>query len=145
MGDFLRMELDGDWQESLDALAAEAKTTLLRSGGNAMAYQFQIEAQRQAPVFTGTAPKGAKHPPKPGQLRDSIYRVHAAQLSAADKAVYEVSWNHYKAPHGHWMEYGNSRHPAHPFIRPAYYAAQNIALQAGLDRMAEKFAAGGTT
>jgi HK97 gp10 family phage protein len=76
----------------------------------------------------------------PGQLRDSIYRVHSDDDSNDGLQVYEVSWNHYKAPHGYWMEFGNARHPAHPFIRPAYEAAKQRAVQAGISRMAVKFA-----
>ena len=46
---------------------------------------------------------------RPGQLRDAIYHVYADQLSSDGHAVYRVSWNAKKAPHGHLIEYGHWR------------------------------------
>ncbi|MGE3346057.1 MAG: HK97 gp10 family phage protein [Ramlibacter sp.] len=144
MADPFKMEMGGDWAQGLDDLGEAIKEHLLRSGGNAMSEAFQAEAKARAPVFNG--PRYFKHTKKggywvtPGQLRDSIYRVYAKGESNKNLAVYAVSWNHYKAPHGYWMENGNSRHPAHPFIRPAYEAVKQSALQVGIDRMRVRWA-----
>lgn len=137
--------MQGDFAAALDALGEQVKTTVARAGANSMAYVFQEEAKAFAPVFT-VGPKGgggsrvARRKVKPGQLRDSIYRAHADRLSSDGSQIYEVSWNHSKAPHGHWMEYGNVRHPAHPFITPAYEAAKQRAVTAGIERMSVKYA-----
>ena len=43
-----------------------------------------------------------------GNLRRSIYQAYSRRNSAdGQKAVYHVSWNAMKAPHGHLVEYGH--------------------------------------
>lgn len=143
----MHMGLEGDFAAGLDKMAEDVKEKVIRSGGNTMAYTFQVEAKTFAPVFAGQqryiprskSGKSGGYNIKPGQLRDSIYRAFSDDQSRDDLAVYTVTYNHGKAPHGYWMEFGNARHPAHPFIRPAYEAAKQRAVQAGLDRMAVKF------
>lgn len=120
---------------------ADVLQAAIRPAAQAGAEVFYQAARRLAPVakkttfiprrkskITGKSYGG--YTIKPGQLRDSIYQVFSKSQSTRERAVYEISWNHYKAPHGHWIEHGNARHPAHPFIRPAYYAARENALQA---------------
>lgn len=65
----------------------------------------------------------------PGALKASIYQVYSEDNSGPTRATYHVSWNARKAPHGHLVENGHSRAPAHPFIRPAYDAKGKVALQ----------------
>lgn len=137
MGSFLKMSALPGWAEQLDGVAEKLKAHLLRSGGNAGSAVFQAEAQARAPVYTGTA--GAKTKIRPGQLRAAIYRAYDTDRSTPELAVYKVTWNHSKAPHGWWMENGNARHAARPFIRPAYYAAKDTAANAVLSRMAVRF------
>jgi HK97 gp10 family phage protein len=50
---------------------------------------------------------------------------------------YRVSWNKKKAPHGHLIEFGTSRTPAYPFIRPAFDHIGR-AIKAGQERMSER-------
>ena len=66
----------------------------------------------------------------PGALKASIYQVFSADHSGDGFATYHISWNRKKAPHGHLVEFGTSRAPAHPFLRPSYDARINAALQA---------------
>lgn len=82
---------------------------------------------------------------KTGNLADSIYQVYSKDRSIeGEKAIYHVSWNARKAPHGHLVEFGymqryrvflgksgkwitSKKHPlpsprhvaANPFVRPA--------------------------
>lgn len=42
-----------------------------------------------------------------GRLDDSIYQVYSKIKSTPTNAVYEVSYNPSKAPHGHLVEYGH--------------------------------------
>lgn len=74
---------------------------------------------------------------KTGNLRRSIYQVYSKDNSNEKKTTYHVSWNARIAPHGHLLENGTSRSPAYPFIRPAYDAANNAALQAAADKFSE--------
>lgn len=41
-----------------------------------------------------------------GNLAGSIYQAFSPENSGDGKALYNVSWNHKKAPHGHLVEYG---------------------------------------
>jgi HK97 gp10 family phage protein len=79
--------------------------------------------RRNAPVsehahmFYGT--HAVYGPYKPGSLRDAIYQVFSNDNSGQSKATYHVSWNHKKVPYGFMVEFGTSKAPAHPFVRPA--------------------------
>lgn len=89
-----------------------------------------------------------------GNLDSSIYQVYSKDNSTQDRATYHVSWNARKAPHGHLVEHGHIMtrkayigsdgkwytskvklaEPKHvgarPFIRPAYDAKAQAALEA---------------
>ena len=95
-----------------------------------------------------------------GNLYSSIYQAYSDQ-STPERAVYHISWNARKAPHGHLVEYGHMqtrkvflseggkwltskellavprRVVARPFIRPAYDAKINAALAAADARFSE--------
>lgn len=43
---------------------------------------------------------------KTGNLDRSIYQKFSPEQSGALKAVYNISWNHRTAPHGHLVEFG---------------------------------------
>jgi len=72
-----------------------------------------------------------------GLLGSSIYRAYLPDRSTRELKVYRVSWNKKTAPHGHLLEYGTSRAPAYPFIRPALSHLPN-AVSAGVDRLAQR-------
>lgn len=42
-----------------------------------------------------------------GKLASAIYQAYSADNSAPGRAVYHVSWNARKAPHGHLVEFGH--------------------------------------
>lgn len=42
-----------------------------------------------------------------GNLARSIYQAYSRDNSAPGRAVYHISWNARKAPHGHLVEYGH--------------------------------------
>jgi HK97 gp10 family phage protein len=56
---------------------------------------------------------------KSGKLLGAIYRVYSPERSGDTRKTYRISWNKKKAPHGHLIEFGTSRAPAYPFLRPA--------------------------
>ena len=127
----------------LDRLAAAAKTAA-RKAAQAGAQVYYDEVRARAPVsekehlFYGSsakkAPKGQKKQHaylfKPGTLRDSIYQVYSKKLSTDAKSVYAVAWNHKKAPYGYMVEFGRNGEFAHPFLRPAFDAAEGRAVSA---------------
>lgn len=64
-----------------------------------------------------------------GLLRAAIY----AAYGDPSKPNVLVGVNYKMAPHAHWLEFGNSRIPAQPYMRPALLAtrAKVIAIIAG--------------
>ena len=44
---------------------------------------------------------------KTGNLDRSIYQVYSERNSGPGYATYQASWNHGKAPHGFWLEFGH--------------------------------------
>lgn len=117
----------------LDAIASAAGAQL-RPAAQAGADVLYREAKVRVPVsdrahfFYGTH---QKYLFPAGTLRDSIYQVYSKDNSAEGKvATYHVAWNHKKAPYGFMVEFGTSRAPAHPFLRPAYEGAKDLALAA---------------
>lgn len=126
----------------LDAIAVASKEAL-RPAAQAGAEVFYVEVRRRAPVseadhyFYGKRSKktGVRYLFKPGNLQRSIYQYYNRRQSSTGKAIYSISWNHREAPYGAMVEYGTSRAPAHPFLRPAYDAVAASARQAALSRM----------
>jgi len=145
-----------DFEESfrrLDGLAALAKQHLPRSMAVAAGTVFRDEAKARAPLGPT------------GNLREAIYLAFSEDRSIpeAGYAVYSVTWNKSKAPHGHLVEFGHwQTHatyqgsdgqwysdpkrplanpkwvPAYPFLRPAYDAMAQIALRAAMERGEER-------
>jgi HK97 gp10 family phage protein len=116
------MRFDNDLGEQLREFAAEVKEKVLRPAAYAMAVVFYREMKLRAPVYTGT-------------LRDAIYHWHDDKRSNPNRQIYVIGPNKVKAPHWHWVEYGNRRTVAHPYIRPTYDAKVQEAVSAGLARM----------
>lgn len=71
-----------------------------------------------------------------GKLKDAIYQAFVEKESGNGRAVYRISWNKKKAPHGHLLERGTSKMAARPFIRPSYDAKRSAAIQAVNVRLA---------
>lgn len=116
-------------------------------GAAGMAFVIYEEARSRAPVsgaphyFYGRQSKktGVRYLIQPGTLKNSIYRVFSPERSSPTLKLYRISWNHTTAPHGAMVEFGTSRAPAHPFMRPAVERLSD-AITAGHARMALKLA-----
>lgn len=117
---------------SLKEFSDQVKTDVAFSGVAAMAKVVYDEVKENVSGITAGMPKV-----KTGNLRDSIYRVYSPEKSGDTLKTYRISWNKRKAPHGHLLEFGTSRAPAHPFLGPAS-DRMGDAIKAGQDRMAEK-------
>ena len=98
--------MSDDLHQALDKFAGKIKGEVAIAGVAAMAKAVYDSARANVPVQSGT-------------LRNSIYRVLSKDNTNKDKITYHVAWNHKKAPHGHLIEFGTSRAPAHPFLYPA--------------------------
>jgi HK97 gp10 family phage protein len=121
---------------ALDQLQAGVKEQV-RPAAQAGAQVLYEEVLLRVPVSKSVRKyKGKTY--APGGLKASIYQVFSQDNSADGRATYHVSWNYKKAPHGHLVEYGTSRAPAHPFLRPAYDAKAKAALEATKARFEEE-------
>jgi HK97 gp10 family phage protein len=125
----LDVKLSGDITSALDKYEAKVKEGVIFSGAAAMANVIYEEVKLNAsPPLMGR---------KTGNLESSIYRVYSPERSTDGVKAYLISWNKSKAPHGHLIEFGTSRMPAKPFVRPAFGKVQE-AIKAGQARMAER-------
>lgn len=82
----MRLEQDADTMERAARPAAQAGAQVL-----------YIEARRNAIAIRR----------KSGNLVNSIYQAYSERNSGTGRAVYHVSWNPRKAPHGHLVEWGH--------------------------------------
>lgn len=119
-------KLTGDLTKSLDKFSQDIREKVLFSGVAAMAKVIQEQVHSNA---------GSNR--KSGTLQDSIYRVFSPEKSSTETKLYRISWNKKKAPHGHLIEFGTSRAPAYPFMRPAFDHIRE-AIEVGKARMAER-------
>lgn len=111
-------------QSRLKEFSEKIKTEVAFNGAAAMSKVIYDEAKTNVPVQTG-------------KLKEAIYRVYSPEKSSNTLKLYRISWNKKKAPHGHLIEFGTSRAPAHPFIRPAASRVGD-AIKAGQVSMAAK-------
>lgn len=124
----------------LDALHQEVLAAV-RPAAQAGAQVFYQAMLQQAPRsahghwFHGTH---SKYWFDAGTLRKSIYQVYSKDNSTDKTAIYHISWNHQKAPYGFMVEFGTSRAPAHPFMRPAFDTAHAQALNAAVEKFTSK-------
>jgi HK97 gp10 family phage protein len=122
-------KLTGDLEGALERMARGKAENVIYSGAAAMARVVYEEVKQNV---SGNAPGGPGV--VTGNLRESIYWAKDDNLSSPLRAVYSISWNKSKAPHGHLLEFGTSRMPAYPFIRPAASKLPE-AVKAGQARM----------
>lgn len=126
-------KLEGDITAGLDRLLREKAEDVVYSGAASMARVIYAEVKLNT---SGVKPKMPGI--VTGNLSESIYWAKDTSLSTPSKAVYSISWNKSKAPHGHLLEFGTSRMPAYPFVRPAA-SQMDEAIKQGMARMKVRF------
>lgn len=116
----------------LDKMAADtAKAS--RVSAKAGADVLYKEVLARVPVSDRAhSTKGKKQTYQPGNLRRAIYRAFMDKDSNRTHASYRISWNRSKAFYGLFVEneFGSSKRPATPFLRPSYDAKESEALRA---------------
>ncbi len=114
----------------LDRITAAAQAAT-RPAAQAGAQVLADEVRARAPVSAQAhSTKDKKHTYQPGNLRAAIYQAYADDESGPTRSVYRISWNKRKAFYGRFVEFGTSRMPARPFLRPGYDAAVERAISA---------------
>lgn len=120
----------------LDSITKAAENAA-RPAAQAGAQVFYDEVKQRVPV-SAKPHKSGKKTYNPGTLRKAVYQAFADRESGESRSVYRISWNKTHAFYGRFVEFGTSKMPAKPFLRPAYDAARRKALQAAQDRMAKE-------
>ena len=138
-GDMLKLDLDlKKVTQKLDGIT-KASAEAVRPAAQAGAQVFYERAKAEAPVSKAAHNfhiGGRVYGPfSPGNLRDSIYQVYAKGKSAEGRAVYEVSFNHTKAPYGFAVLRGRSGVAANDFIGRAYDSELRAAVQVAQSRL----------
>lgn len=82
------------------------------------------------------APKGTTR--SKGTLSNAIYHFRVEKGTPKDMQIWHIGVNKKKAPHWHWLEYGNSQIPAQSYIRKTYASKITVAINASMAKFAEK-------
>lgn len=126
---FVDARITSDLDDVLAKFEGTVQEKVLVSGAAGMARVIYDEVKlNAAPPRLGR---------KTGNLERSIYRAFSPERSTAESKVYRISWNKRTAPHGHLVEFGTARAPAHPFLRPALDHMEQ-AIKEGRARMAAR-------
>lgn len=154
----------------LDGLEQQAKAAA-RPAAQAGAQVLYNEVKRRVPVADAPHVLKSGRVIQPGALDKSIYQVYSEDHSNAldGRAVYHVSYNARKAPHGALVEFGHvqkravfrgkdgrwytSKTPlpaprrvaARPYLRPAWDAVNAAAIEAAKARWIEEMRKGLTS
>ena len=155
--EILTVDIQGlaELQKRLLEVPAIMNKKALKAGVYAAAKVIRDEARKNAPKFTPTedSPIGKDHPP-PGTLKRSIIFRSIEEASDSFRRVFKVTvrkgtrkmrggkqTNKYDAYYAHLVEheYGNSRSRAKPFLRPAFEAKKNEAVDAFIARLQKFF------
>ena len=107
----------------------------------------RVPVSAEAHIFTSRRSKGGavgqKYLYYPGDLKRAIYQKYADDHSTATRAVYRLSWRKSKpgvdgVPYGYMVEYGTAKWKGKPFLRPAYEAKKQAALDAAEKVLGQK-------
>ncbi|MDP2026446.1 HK97-gp10 family putative phage morphogenesis protein [Sulfuriferula sp.] len=137
--------------DALKELPERIARNALSASVYAAAKVIRDEAKVLAPHYTGPVAQG--HPP-PGTLNRSIIMKHIAEKSSKYQQTYYVVVRHGKkyqkqgkkgtlsqdAFYWRWVEFGRTNMAAKPFMRPAFEAKKQSALQALQDKLASRIA-----
>ena len=162
MSDLLSIKLSGDAFEGLDKLSEALGENTLRAAGYAGAKVFQEEAIANTAKFkepTGIIRdniivKRAEEESDSNKRQTYLVTVRTGKLNAKGDAFYwkwvenghrfngfrkkadSTTWKAYRK--AMQTEFGSSKVPAKPFIRPAYTAKSKAALDAIRAKLAER-------
>lgn len=133
--------------DALKLLPDRIARNALRGAVSAAAAVVRKEARERAPVSTGPLKPGD---PAPGTLKRAIFQKQIPELSSLLSQTFYVGVRHGKryrvrgtkgnrsqdAYYWRWVEFGTARMSARPFLRPAFEAQKQAAVQALADYLA---------
>lgn len=149
MADFVKIDGLRELQNKLQQLGPKVARNGLRAAVGAAAAVIRDEAKLRAPVHTGDVSQG--HPP-PGTLRRAIVQKQIPEKSGPYRQVFYVTVRRGKqyrkqgkkgnlsqdAFYWKWVEFGNSKMAASPFLRPAFEARKAAAAEALKQKLKER-------
>ncbi len=142
----------------LDKLKGPLKESLARRMGAGGGRVIRDEARTRAPVYTGPEPRNGGSWGR-GVLQRATYVAYNKRASGPTQSVYSISWNSKEAFWGKFVEFGwtqkyrifydaagdyfwtdttqpletPKRHPARPFLRPAFDATYRLAIERAIE------------
>ena len=138
---------DGGIFDMLDKLPAEIHSKAIRPAAQAGAQVLYDEVRMRVPQSAeGVAhmfknKSGGRYLYYSGDLKKAIYQKHSPESSVNGAHVYHVSWRKTgpgAVPYGYMVEYGTAKWKGKPFLRPAYEAKKQAALDAADKVLGEK-------
>lgn len=156
MADAISINLTGNITEALERLSSASAERVLRASGYAGAEVIINEAKRRVPVKSGTIKRNiiAKRIEEKSDsgIKQTYYvTVRTGKVGTDGDAFYwrwvenghsysrrknkGVTWKAHRAAMK--LEFGDSKVPARPFMRPAYEAVKDEAVKVMRDKMAE--------
>ena len=150
MAEFVKIEGLDVFAQALNSLPPNIARNVLRGAVSAGARIISNEAKLRAPVYTGPVSQG--HPP-PGTLKRSIIQKQIRELSDLGKQTFYVTVRRGKkyqkqgkkgnlsqdAYYAKWVEFGTSKMAAKPFLRPAFEAGKQEAVNKMAEYIAKRF------
>lgn len=128
----------GDFERAMDLTANEAEAAARPAAQAAAQVLYEAVTRNVAGIKRHT-----------GNLASSIYQAYSADNSTPGCAVYHVSWNAKKAPHGHLVEFGHLQryevtrtrrgfvtHKDRPLATPKQVAAKPF-IRPAMDKFAQ--------
>jgi len=146
----LTIEVQGlrELSDKLKQLPDKLRKKVLRGAVSTAAKIVQAAAIQLAPEYTGEVSQG--HAP-PGTLKRAIFRKHVRDSEHDETFIVGVKSGkkfqkkNLDAFYWRFVEFGTVKMPAHPFLRPAFEANKEKAVQAikqalaeGLDKVARE-------
>lgn len=132
-----------DLKKKLTLLPKNIGRNVLRGAVNAASTVVRQDAVRRAPLYVALAAASggdkaiAKGHPPAGTLKRSIYQKQIREKSNELKQTFYVSVRHGKtdkntvdAYYAHMVEWGTVKMGARPFLRPAFEARREAAIEA---------------
>lgn len=124
----VRIEGLAELQNNIANLMSRATGTEVKKIWMQAALDLRDAARDYAPIAKEDIVHYEKGQPKriikPGALRAAIFAAYGEK----DKPNVLVGVNYRIAPHAHWIEFGNSRIPPQPYMRPALSLMRSSAV-----------------
>ena len=133
-------------QAAMKELPVNIARNVLRGAVNAGATVIREEAKTRAPVYSGSPVKGQA---PPGTLKRALYQKQIREKSSAllqtffvgvrqGRSAKKTNKGSIDAWYARFLEFGTSKMAAKPFMRPAFEAKKEAAVQAIKDYLVKR-------